>query len=234
MPSTKKLTPSHMGLGTCAPLSTLYYKPISQDDKRLQRALGLAEVKRLTQRLEGRRESLSTDRSQIYHLDGFTGILIPVATPLSAPAAKLAFCRLRRYEGGPQVILLEIHGAVGPSLTLSPQCLNSVTLSSASGSNHITLRPEGVLAEGRGFVQVLEIDIGDRDEDDGFWGAVGDFFGGIADAIGDFFGSLWEWLKKFAKEIWEQIKNRTAKLFLVDKDKDGVPDGAQVEKEFKF
>ncbi len=74
----------------------------------------------------------------------------------------------------------------------------------------------------------------DDEGDAGFWGSIGDFFGGIVDAIGDFFDEVWEWLKKIGKEIWEEVKAGLAKIFVADEDGDGVPDVFWVQKEFRF
>lgn len=218
----------------CPTLSTLYHQKIPKGDKRLANVLERSDFRALQERLAANRETVMVDDSQIYHLDGITGILFPVATPLSAPATKFAMYRLHRGEGGPQALLFEFHGAVGRGPMTNGEGLHSVTVSSASGKNRITFRPEVQLGDIRDRIIILDLELVDDEEDDGFWDSIGDFFGGIVDAISDFFDEVWEWLKKIGKEIWEEVKAGLAKIFVTDEDGDGVPDAFWVQKEFRF
>ncbi|MCH8139521.1 MAG: hypothetical protein IH926_11345 [Proteobacteria bacterium] len=218
----------------CPTLSTLYHQKIPKGDKRLANVLERSDFRALQERLAANRETVMVDDSQIYHLDGITGILFPVATPLSAPATKFAMYRLHRGEGGPQALLFEFHGAVGRGPMTNGEGLHSVTVSSASGKNRITFRPEARFGDIRDRIIILDLELVDDEEDDGFWDSIGDFFGGIVDAISDFFDEVWEWLKKIGKEIWEEVKAGLAKIFVTDEDGDGVPDAFWVQKEFRF
>ena len=230
----KKTAPIESSRRPCPTLSTLYHRKIPKGDKRLANVLGQPDFGALRERLAANGETVIVDGSQIYHLDGMTGILIPVATPISAPAAKFAMYRMHRGEGGPQALLFEFHGAVGRGPKMNGEGLQSVTVSSSSGKNRINMRPEIQLGDSRDRVIILDIDIEDEEEDDGFWSSIGDFFEGIVDAITDFFEDLWEWIKETASEIWEEIKRGLARIFPVDRDGDGVPDGVMIVKEFRF
>lgn len=218
----------------CPTLSTLYHQKIPKGDKRLANVLERSDFRALQERLAANRETVMVDDSQIYHLDGITGILFPVATPLSAPATKFAMYRLHRGEGGPQALLFEFHGAVGSGPKTNGEGLHSVTVSSASGKNRITFRPEARLGDSRDRIIILDLELIDDEEDDGFWSSIGDFFGGIVDAISDFFEDVWDWIKETAAEIWEEIKRGLAQIFPVDRDGDGVPDGVMIVKTFRF
>lgn len=218
----------------CPTLSTLYHQKIPKGDKRLANVLERSDFRALQERLAANRETVMVDDSQIYHLDGITGILFPVATPLSAPATKFAMYRLHRGEGGPQALLFEFHGAVGRGPKTNGEGLHSVTVSSASGKNRITFRPEARLGDSRDRIIILDLELIDDEEDDGFWSSIGDFFGGIVDAISDFFEDVWDWIKETAAEIWEEIKRGLAQIFPVDRDGDGVPDGVMIVKTFRF
>lgn len=218
----------------CPTLSTLYHQKIPKGDKRLANVLERSDFRALQERLAANRETVMVDDSQIYHLDGITGILFPVATPLSAPATKFAMYRPHRGEGGPQALLFEFHGAVGSGPKTNGEGLHSVTVSSASGKNRITFRPEARLGDSRDRIIILDLELIDDEEDDGFWSSIGDFFGGIVDAISDFFEDVWDWIKETAAEIWEEIKRGLAQIFPVDRDGDGVPDGVMIVKTFRF
>lgn len=193
-------------------LSVLYIKDLSVHDPRLQGIVDNEDFLCLQHRLQASNRRMLLDRSQVYHLDGFTAFLIPVSTSIVHPAATFVAYRINRNYGGPRAVLFEVNGGIGPQLNLMPECIRSVTFSSASGANAFTLRYTSMLADGREVAELLQISNEDAEEDDGFWGSLGDFFEGLGDGIAEFFSDVWDWLKKLGKDIIEEIRRGTARI----------------------
>ncbi|MBI3319987.1 MAG: hypothetical protein HYZ89_05320 [Candidatus Omnitrophica bacterium] len=96
----------------------------------------------------------------------------------------------------------------------------------------MTIRPEG--SDGCGLMKVLHLDVQDEDEDDGFWGDLGDFFGGVIDELGDFFEDLLGWLKEAARELWEEIRRGDAEVYRPDENRPLGPKNWGVNKQWRF
>ena len=213
--------------------SPALYVDFAGKDPRLDELPHREDFARLARRLAHAGQTVFVDRAQIFHFSELTGFLIPVGSPISDTTARMVLYRLNGPSAGPRAFLFEIHGAIGADSRLTPDCLQSITLSSASGRNSLNLRP--VFSQTRGsFVRVIKLSLEDDEEDGGFWGVLGDVLTGAGKILGSIFGTIWDWLKETAKDLFDEIVKGEASARGIDEDGDGRTDAIIIFKTIRF
>jgi hypothetical protein len=211
------------------------------DHPRLGDTLESESLRVMRNRLAEEGSGLSEERALLYHLNGCTGFLFPVVSPLDGrpPQMKLVFHRLAPNVPGPRTLMFELIGSESSSGAFNPSTINQVRVSSASGRNSVVFQTSAQSPRLRKRVERFEFE--DEEEDDGFWGSIWSFFEGIGEAIADVFSWLWDRIKDIAGELWEEAKTLAIKVFLLDEDGNRIPPwdyenakGFEVQKTLEF
>jgi hypothetical protein len=213
--------------------SPALYIEAAGKDARLSQLDNNPDFALLKARLASTGNTVFVARAQLYHYAELTGFLLPVGSSIGDTTARMVLYRLNGPTRGPRSFLFEIQGAIGADSRLTPHCLQSLTIASASGQNSLTLRP--IFRQDRGsYVQIIKLKTEHKDEDEGFWSALGDFLTGVGEFLGDLFGTIWDWLKETAKDLFDEILRGDASARGVDEDGDGRTDAIIVFKIIRF